>query len=271
MIRTGAAYQRLASILGSKITNRSKTLRVEGEPTKCYTQTLLLIPQNTASSLALPPDAEPYMDKKTKEEFVALVLSSTTPRNKIRVPVPPPNPMMEIRMIVGQGVYHQEHGWGVIQGPKILSEEEQQILTTAQVRIVRSALHSKFHYTQIISQLDLLNENKRLIEVCKALKDLGTPTVHTSALQAVPATEDDSTRLLGYMDGKSFVQLTPKDESGKFRAFVPNPQDDSSIHSTIPLNRSTPAKPAGKILNLNQDLQSELEKEFDEKFRHTSE
>jgi hypothetical protein len=271
MVKTTAAYCKLASILGSRIINRSKTLRVVGNPVKVFSQTLLIIPKAVTASISLPADVELYVDKKSKEEFVAFIISETTPRNKVRAPEPPPNSMMGIRRIVGQGIWHKDHGLGVRQGPKVLSEQERDILTQARVRIVKVALYSTFRYNDVISQLDLVNENARLFKIYMMLRDEGTSTRFMNFLEVVPATEQDSTRLLCFTGGKSYVPLTPEDESGNCIAFVPNSQDDSSIHSTIPLNPSTLAKPAGKTLNLNQKLQSELEKEFDEKFRQASE
>src|ERR1700676_3344316 len=92
MIRTDAAYRKLAVVLGSKIISRSRTLNVDGQPKQVFSQTLLLIPAAKASALNIP-DAEVYIDKKTKERFVSTVISQTKPRNKVRlrVPAPPPN------------------------------------------------------------------------------------------------------------------------------------------------------------------------------------
>ena len=264
MIKTIAAYKQLERVLGSKIINRSKTLNVEGQPKRIFSQTLLLIPSPKAAALSIS-NSEVYIDKKTKEEFVAFVISETTPRNKVRVPAPPPNPMMGLRGIVGQCIWHKDLGWGVIQGPKVPSEQEQDIMKQAQVRIVRFALHSKFHYHQVISQLDLVNENARLGEIHAILRSKGTSTDHMSFLQGVPATEEDSTRLLCFTGGKSYVPLTPKDESGKCMAFVPNNQDDSSIHSTIPLNPSTPAKPTTEVCRISKPFREKFAQEYDAK------
>jgi len=84
MVKTGAAYAAIARVLGTKIVNRGRTLRVEGNPVQTFSQTLLLFPVNGF----IPPNAERYVDRKTKEEFFAIVISQTKPRNKTRVLVP---------------------------------------------------------------------------------------------------------------------------------------------------------------------------------------
>lgn len=79
------AYMKLQGILGSKLIRRSRTLRVEGQPVQTFSQELLLLPTGTPLDDKLSA-AEHYVDKKTKEEFFAFVISETEPRDKVPRP-----------------------------------------------------------------------------------------------------------------------------------------------------------------------------------------
>ena len=96
------AADKLASILGSKIVERTKTVSAEGETTKQYTQTLLLLPKGIFACLPSPWNAELYVDEQLKEEFIAFVISETKPRDIAQAPAPLPNPMMG-RLIIFPG------------------------------------------------------------------------------------------------------------------------------------------------------------------------
>ncbi len=261
-IKTVAA-DKLTSILGSRIVQRTKSVRVQGEPTKHYTQTLLLLPKGILACLTLPSDAEPYVDKRSKEEFVAFVISETRPRAKVRVPIPPPNPMMGVRLIIGQGVWHEDNGWGFVPGPLMPSDEEVGIMSQGMVRIVRTSTLSPHTYGRVISQLALASENARLVQVHKALQQLGTPTHNLNFLQAVPATQEDSVRLLSYKDGRSHVQLTPEDANHLFDAFIP--EDQGSLHSSVTTLRKDidPHLQLARKLGMSSERLAKLEREFD--------
>jgi hypothetical protein len=256
MIKTVAAYEKLQSVLGTRIVSRGRSLKIEGQPPKRYTQTLLLIPKAIAERLILSERSEHYVDRKSKEEFVALKISETKPRDAVRAIQPLPNPLMGPQMIIGQGVYHKERGWGFVQGPSVLSEQDRYILSSAKVRIVQSDSLSKFRYGQIVTQLELVEENSRLQLVRNTLKEMGTPEMFRP-LQAVAATEEDSTRLLSCSsEGKTFVRLTATDaSSGRFTAFFPE-------NESVPIARR-PAVIVMRPMGVSKDMQNKFEREFD--------
>ena len=269
MIRTAVAYQRLSPYLGSKIISRGRTLHVEGQPTQVFSQTLLLIPPSTAAALNIS-DAETYIDKKTKEEFVALVISQTKPRTKlgVRVPVPPPNPMMEWRPVLGQGAMVKGDEAGKSEEVMIVCPAHslacpcREFMHQAQVKLIRTNPLSAFRYGQIVSQLEAYEENDRIHNAIIAVKKTGCAMPNwTHLLAFVPATEADSIKLVSH-SLESGVQIQISATQAKTWR-----DDDSSIHSTIPLNAKPSTKPVAETLALNPKLKDALDIEFDEKFR----
>jgi hypothetical protein len=261
MIRTDAAYKKLAVILGSKIISRSKTLKEYGQPTKVFSQTLLLIPTAKASALTIP-DAEVYIDKTTKEEFVATVISQTKPRNKVRVAALPCNPMMEWRPVLGQsGFCEGKHLVIVCTNINCLCKE---LMAQVFVKITHCCPLSQFRYGQIVSQLVAYNENQRLGDIFATLRKLGSPAPSWSHFLAfVAATEADSIKLVSHTDVGVQIQIS----ATQVKTWRDDADDDSSVHSTIPLNARPSTKPADMMLNINSKLRDTLDIEFEAKFQ----
>jgi len=241
-------------------------LTVEGQPKQVFSQTLLLIPSPKATALNIP-DPEVYIDKKTKEEFVALVISTTKPRNKVKVhvPVEPPNPLMQIRPVLGQGGYHESRELWIIcpnRAGEFWDCKCRELMAKAFVQIVRHCPLSNFKYRQVVTQLEAYEENQRISNALAAIRKTGCPLPSWSHfLQFVPATEADSVLLVSHDGDDIKIQMSAT------QCLACSREDDSSIHSTIPLKSSTPTESAASVTGISKTLLEKFEKEYDEKFK----
>jgi hypothetical protein len=256
MIKTSAAYSKLATILGSRLVNRRRTIHEEGQPAKSFSETLLLIPKPKASAMGVSGDAEVYIDKTTKEEFIAIRVSATTPRNKVRVPVVPPNPLMEWRAVLGQGGYHEDKAFLIICPTHDVNCHCKELMAKASVKIIQICPLSQFKYGQVVSKLDAYEENQRIGNAFFAIRKAGCTTPAWSHfLQFVPATEADSILLVSHDGDDIKIQISAT------QCFAYSPiESDASIHSTIPVVQK-PALP--NVLRLSQQKRDALAREFD--------
>lgn len=199
------AYKFFQNVTDCRITTRSRTIKEDGQ-SKRFTETLLLIPVAVAPSLNLSSvSPQPFADKKTKDEFVAVVLSATKPRMAKKTPEMIAAQEAEQKawqekqhaeflanLFTGQCVDHQEHGIGVvleydaaqelIAGDMVdrelkceMTPQGKERLEKTLVRIWRAPYMPKTLFTsgQVVTQLEFFNENNRLLNVIRAEKAAG--------------------------------------------------------------------------------------------------